>query len=66
MGCLLFRDCLSIEVSERAVGTFRVSAVEGCPSSRVPLYDKDQVTAEATNSTSEGVKISWNPAEASI
>ena len=43
-GCPLFRDCLSIEVNGRTVGTFRivsyirVSAVEGCPLSRVPLY----------------------------
>ena len=68
-GCLLFRDCLSIEVSERTVRTFKivrwVSAVEGCPSTRVPVYDKDQVTADTTNSTSERVGIGWSLAEAS-
>ena len=42
-----------------------VSAVEGCSLSGVPLYDKDQVTAKATNSTSERARISWNLAEAS-
>ena len=41
--CLLFKGCLSIEVNGRTVETFRivwVSAVEECPLSGVPLFDK--------------------------
>ena len=43
-GCPLFRDCLSIEVNGRTVGTFRIVSYIvgvrywGCPLSRVPLY----------------------------
>ena len=45
--CPLFKDCLIMEVNGRRVGTFRelsvmlwVSAVEGCPLSRIPMYQE--------------------------
>ena len=44
VGCLIFRGCLSIEVNGRTVGTFWnypwMFAVEECPFSGVPLYQK--------------------------
>ena len=61
-GCPHFRGCLSIEVNGRTVRTFRIvsiilwmSAVEGCPLSRDPLYNSSGYTF-CYQSTKENTK----------